>query len=236
MMRAGLAVWILAATLGGASTNASAAPCGATTGFAGFEDVQDTDSFCNATQWLRNRAITVGCLTATTYCPGDLVTRWTMALFLSRLGRAVTPMFASRQSGMGTGSSINPGEFIPFCETQGTDIPAADYPRQLRARGTITAPLSGSAIGVNLYRRFNGGPYTSMVTFEALVQNPSGDQVIHWSSGVIPLPPANAATVAVGLINRGTTNPLVLGANGRCAIEVEAFNANPDSAPFDEQN
>jgi hypothetical protein len=236
MGRAGLAVAMLAATLGGVSTNAAAAPCGATAGFPGFQDVQDTDIFCNAAQWLRNRAITVGCTSTTTYCPADAVTRGAMALFLNRLGQAVTPVFVSRQSATGTGIPINPGDFIPFCETQVTDIPAVNYPRQLRARGTITAPLSGSAIGLNLYRRFNGGPYTSMVTVEALVQNPSGDQVIHWSSGIIPLPPANSATVAVGLINRGTTNPLVLGNNGRCAIEVEAFNANPASAPFDEPN
>src|SRR5688572_3330772 len=149
MRRAGLAVWGLAAMLSGVSSSVAAAPCGATAGFAGFQDVQDTDIFCNAAQWLRNRAITVGCTTTTTYCPTDPVTRAAMALFLNRLGQALTPVFASRQSGMGTGTSIDPGDFIPFCETLVADIPAVNFPRQLRARGTITAPLSGSTIGLN---------------------------------------------------------------------------------------
>lgn len=56
-----------------------AAPC------AGFTDVQDTSAFCANVTWLRNRAITLGCISTTLYCPDDLVTRLQMAAFLNRL-------------------------------------------------------------------------------------------------------------------------------------------------------
>ena len=234
MARARLAAWALAAVMGVASSGAAAALCGGGSAGSGFDDVQDTNNFCNSTQWMKNRGVTLGC-TSTLYCPGDVVTRASMALFMNRLGTALTPKLVGIQSGMGTGSVIGPGDFIPFCQTSATDIPAVNYPRQLRARGTISAPLSGSAIGLNLYRVFNGGPYTSIVqTAELLVNNPSGDEVLHWSSSVVPVPPGNSVSVALGLINRGV-GTLTLGNNGRCAIEVEVLNANPTSAPFDEQ-
>ena len=56
-----------------------AAPC------AGFTDVQDSSGFCIHIEWLKNRAITLGC-TATQYCPSDFVRRDQMAAFLYRLG------------------------------------------------------------------------------------------------------------------------------------------------------
>lgn len=63
----------------GLTSGASAAPC------AGFTDVQDTSGFCIHIEWLRNRAITLGC-TANQYCPADFVRRDQMAAFLYRLG------------------------------------------------------------------------------------------------------------------------------------------------------
>lgn len=59
------------------------APCG------GFTDVLTSDSFCNSSEWLKNRGITLGC-TATQYCPSQTVTRAQMALFMQRLGDAIS--------------------------------------------------------------------------------------------------------------------------------------------------
>ena len=61
-----------------------AAPC------AGFGDVDSTSPFCANVQWLKNRAITLGC-TASTYCPDEAVSRLAMAAFMNRLGTALTP-------------------------------------------------------------------------------------------------------------------------------------------------
>ena len=65
---------------------AAAQPC------AGFTDVSGTSSFCPNVEWLKNRAITVGCTSATLYCPNDPVTRLSMAIFMNRLGVALTPI------------------------------------------------------------------------------------------------------------------------------------------------
>jgi len=56
----------------------------------GFTDVTGSDIFCNSTDWLKNRGVTLGC-TATQYCPNDPVTRAQMALFMQRLGDVIAP-------------------------------------------------------------------------------------------------------------------------------------------------
>ena len=73
------AAWSCFSLLLGFGSTASAAPC------AGFTDVQDSSGFCIHIEWLKNRAITLGC-TATQYCPADFVRRDQMAAFLYRLG------------------------------------------------------------------------------------------------------------------------------------------------------
>src|SRR5688500_14594709 len=61
--------WLLLCALGvGGSPAAFAAPC------AGFDDVEDTSEFCTNVEWVRNRAVTLGCFAAL-YCPDANVTR-----------------------------------------------------------------------------------------------------------------------------------------------------------------
>jgi hypothetical protein len=64
---------------------ALAAPC------AGFTDVDDTSGFCANVEWLKNRAITLGCSSTTVFCPNAAVSRLAMAAFMNRLGTALTP-------------------------------------------------------------------------------------------------------------------------------------------------
>ena len=243
MARARLAAWAVVAVIGMASTGASAALCGGGSALGGFDDVQDTNNFCNSALWMKNRGVTLGC-TAALYCPGDVVSRASMALFMNRLGVAMTPRLVSNHGGMGGAPvAIMPGDFIPYCETSTTDVPAANFPRTLRARGTISAQMSGSEVGMALYYRTStpGQPHTGSfqvmgtATQELRVAVPSGDEVLHWSSRTVGIQPGTIATVAIGLINRGPSNPLTVQANGRCAIELDVVNANPASPPFDEQ-
>jgi hypothetical protein len=63
----------------------NAAPC------AGFTDVDDSSEFCANVEWLANRGITIGCQPTAQFCPIDNVARLTMAVFLKRLGTALTP-------------------------------------------------------------------------------------------------------------------------------------------------
>jgi hypothetical protein len=72
--------------LGLLSSTAQAAPC------AGFTDVDDTSQFCGNVTWLKNRGITLGCTSATLYCPNDFVSRLQMAAFMNRLGDSLFPL------------------------------------------------------------------------------------------------------------------------------------------------
>lgn len=64
---------------------ALAAPC------AGFTDVEDTSPFCANVAWIKNRNITLGCSSATLYCPDNAVSRLALAAFLNRLGDVLLP-------------------------------------------------------------------------------------------------------------------------------------------------
>ena len=79
-MRKWLAETGLAVVLSLVSTASLALPC------AGFTDVEDTSPFCANVTWLKNRGITLGCTSATLYCPNDFVSRLQMAAFMIRLG------------------------------------------------------------------------------------------------------------------------------------------------------
>jgi hypothetical protein len=235
MRKAVLAGLGLAATLalGGTAAPALAANCGIDAGFTGFTDVQDTDTICNSVQWLRNRQITVGCTSTTEYCPLNAVTRGSMALFLNRLGNAITPKWVSLRAGTGGGNALAPTNSIHVCETLATDLPAVNYPQRLRARGTVSAPISGDAVGLAVRRSLNGGSIFSMNTMstELLLNNPTGDQLLHWSASM-DVPPGNSVSVMIAIINRGA-GTLTIGGGGRCAIEVETVSAISASAPFD---
>lgn len=235
MGRRGLAVLAVAAVLGTVSTGAAAAPCGGGSAGTGFDDVQDTDSFCNSAQWLKNRAISLGCGSGANYCPVDNVTRAAMALFLNRLGNAITPKYVRRATTTGGGNTLKPTTLIAVCDTLETDLPAVNYPQRVRARGTVVAPLSGSAVGLGFYRSYDGGTtrFTmNTLSTELLLSTPSGETMLHWSSNIITVPPGNAVTVSMGIINRGA-GTLTVGSGGRCALEVEAVSAISGTAPFD---
>ena len=67
-----------------ASPVAWGAPC------AGFSDVDTSSPFCVDVQWLKNRAVTLGC-TVGTYCPDQPLTRLQMAIFMNRFAQVVEP-------------------------------------------------------------------------------------------------------------------------------------------------
>ena len=130
-MRPFLARTALASLLALGSASAVAAPC------AGFIDVQDTDSFCTAVEWIKNRNITLGC-TATTYCPASAVTRASMALFLNRLGTALTPRLEFVEAALG---AVDPDASPSLCPT--VQIASTPYPRQ----ALVSVAFGGQSAG-----------------------------------------------------------------------------------------
>ena len=127
---------LLSATLVAAALNsniAQAAPC------ADFTDVDDASQFCQNVEWMKNRAITLGC-TTTLYCPDDGVSRIAMAAFLRRLGDALTPIHLTQET---TGSSVNIDAGPVICETADYTIDGA--PRTAHGNAALVA---GQGTGV----------------------------------------------------------------------------------------
>ena len=120
--------------LGLAATPVLAAPC------AGFADVADTDPACASVEWLRNRGITTGC-SATQYCPASPVTRAAMALFMNRLGAALTPQLGFVELSL---AAVDPDASPVLCPTAVTAATA--YPRQALVSAAF-AGVSGGDLG-----------------------------------------------------------------------------------------
>jgi hypothetical protein len=130
-----LAVAALAAASMAVASVTFAAPC------SGFTDVSDSDPFCPSVDWLRNRAVTLGCTSTTVYCPASPVSRLAMAAFMNRLGNALTPVFYYKES---SGASLNLATPTVICQTPG--IPPGVYPRDAHVGGVLSAQTIGTAM------------------------------------------------------------------------------------------
>jgi len=98
---------------------AHAAPC------AGFTDVDSSSGFCPNVEWIKNRSITLGCTSATLYCPDAVVSRIAMAAFMNRLGTALTPVHIRVESPLA--GPLDPDLGPVVCAT--ADFEAASFPR-----------------------------------------------------------------------------------------------------------
>lgn len=201
---------------------ALAAPC------AGFTDVQDTASFCPAVEWLKNRGITLGC-TPAAFCPNDGVTRASMALFLNRLGSALTADLRHVELVL---PAVDPDLANALCATGA--IVATPYPRQ----ALVTIAFGGQSAGDLGYAArplfsTDGGATWNPVT------NPASDvresvAGAAWTnvatSGVYPIPAAQAVRFAIGVARHSGTADF---AQARCQLTANVLNANGGSTPFD---
>ena len=216
----------VAAALATAPAPALAQNCG------GFTDVFTTDNYCNAVEWLKNRQITLGCTSTTLYCPSQAVSRGAMALFLNRLGIAVSPKTLTAQD-VTPATTIAPNQFQQMCPT--ATFPAQTYPQIVRARGSISIPATGNLLVLTYYVSQSQAPsFVDMSTTPLQVGPVNGVQNLTWSARGLLIPPNNAVNFVIAVVNpAGSGSNLVLGA-GRCAIEVDILNASPTSPPFDE--
>src|SRR5437899_5525343 len=146
----------------------------------GFTDVAAGAGFCPAVQWLKNRAITLGC-TSTTYCPGDSVTRSQMALFMNRLGKALEPTFIeTNDSGAATGVNANDvvcqtGSFIVGNSPRVATAAAMLY-HDAATSQLVTARIVFSTDGGSTWQAFS--PFYTLDSYVAQVfitQSPVSD-------------------------------------------------------------
>jgi hypothetical protein len=121
-LRNRVAAWCLAAATFAVPFAASGAPC------SGFTDVDSASGFCPNVEWLRNRAITLGCSSTTLFCPNDPVIRLSMAAFMNRLGTALTPLQLPVDAAPG---AVDLDTSAVVCQTQ--DFVVASFPRRAYA-------------------------------------------------------------------------------------------------------
>lgn len=120
---------LAAASLAMLAAPASAQNC------AGFTDVPAAASYCGAVEWVKNRSITIGCTTTTTYCPNDVVSRSAMALFLSRMGDKLTPVIIEPVPTADSVSQLALATPKVVCPTG--DYVVAGFPRRAHFSGRV---------------------------------------------------------------------------------------------------
>ena len=142
-----LALLAVAAAVALLALPAVAAPC------AGFTDVEDSSFFCTNVDWLKNRAITLGCTSTTLFCPNDAVNRLQMAAFMNRLGTALTPVQLRVDAAPGA-IDLDANQVV--CQT--ADFVAEGFPRtayaDLRFSGNAT---SGVGLAADLVMSLDSG-------------------------------------------------------------------------------
>lgn len=197
-----------------ATRPASAAPC------AGFPDVQDTDVTCASVEWIRNRSITLGC-GGGMYCPSQVVSRASMALFLNRFGTALTPQLAFVENSLG---SIDPDDPAVLCAT--APVAAAGYTRQ----ALVSASFGGLAAGEVGYAArpmvsTDGGNSWSPLGTIAIRESVAG---VAWtqsgSAGVHAIPAGSSVRFALDVSRESGTAGFT---QGRCQLVASVTNANP---------
>ncbi|HVF65739.1 MAG TPA: hypothetical protein VNE58_17265 [Casimicrobiaceae bacterium] len=215
-MKARLAVLALAVL---PAVPALSAPC------AGFNDVQDTDNFCTAVEWIRNRSITIGC-GPSLYCPWDSVSRSQMALFLNRLGTRLSPEVAFVENSLAAVDLDNAGS---LCATAA--IAAAPYPRRVLISITFGGQSAGDlGFSVRPLVSADGGATFAPVTAQPIRESVVGSTWTNATTlGVHSLPASQSVQFALGLTRDTGMADFT---QARCQLIASVVNANGTSPPF----
>ena len=201
---------------------------------AGFSDVDNRSTFCPNVEWLKNRAITMGCTSSTLYCPGNAVSRLAMAAFMNRLGTALTGAVLWREEAPG---ALDLDASIVACQTD--DFPLSTYPR----RAFLDSVLSGtsnSQVGFasELVASFDAGVSWSPISAApSRATAPANRWGNVRGNGSIDLPAsATGLTVRFGLRagRDGLPGTDDLSAS-RCVLRVSVGNRNGAVSPYDAQ-
>jgi hypothetical protein len=197
----------------------------------GFSDVTPAASFCNATEWLANRGITLGCV-AGQYCPNDSVTRASMALFMQRLGAALTPTRLFAEALATPAWLTAPATPEVMCQTADY-VPAfaqrAAIQVQFYGRTTDTAEpwlLPVYSLDAGATWIFASGIYTIAATTGA------GTVAVTSESFNLDLQPGKAYRFGTRVFRNSGVGNFVSGFTA-CKTAVNIINRNSASAPFD---
>jgi hypothetical protein len=205
---------------------------------AGFADVDSTSTFCPNVEWLKNRAITLGC-DAGLYCPSEPVSRLAMAAFMNRLGTALTPAELHKSvvynqlidlDQPGTGGTTGP----IVCLSDPYAIPATGFPRYASVDGTIAARFNASAEScVNLYYSSNAGTSWNPINDCNMVIGAPAANLGASATTIgqrVELEPGLTYRFALALErNEGSGDPIL----SVCSLRVTIYNRNGGTPPYD---
>ncbi len=188
-----------------------------------FSDVPTSAIYHDAASWLATRAVTLGCATGL-FCPDDFVTRAQMALFMNRLGKALSPTFLIAEAVPGA-QDIDASPIL--CQT--TDY-TPTFPQRAKADGWIALDPAGVMnVSVRLVYSTNAGASWFLV---ATLQNLAGATATdEWFSlyhtGVVDLTAGTPYRfgIQIGRVLGGGTADAT---NSRCSVFVQLTNRNPD--------
>lgn len=184
---------------------------------AGFTDVAN-DVFCNSVAWIKNRQITLGCSSATLFCPHDSVSRLAMAAFMNRLGNVLTPLVLAEEE---TGASLDlvNGAFF-VCQSD--VVPATNYPRTMHAQASISFALADvQTVAYGISASENGGVFG--FDFPLMATNGPGLHQLHYLSERRPVLAGSTYRFAIRIARFGS-QPVPLTGWG-CHLQVTILHA-----------
>ncbi len=215
------------------SGSALAAPCG------GFTDVDDTvygsgfNTFCSGVEWVKNRSVTIGCTSPTTYCPSAPVNRAQMALFMQRLGFALEPTILYREATIAAGTDFT--NITGYCVVGPYVV--IGFPRAATVSGWALAHPTGAThlIGAGGVYSTDGGTTWLGVGganyFSGVNTSPSAFGSIPVNTASQQLSVGQSVLFAIGI---GKFQGLGLSAAPTdCVISVRIDNRNPVTPPYD---
>ncbi len=203
---------------------------------AGFTDVAAASPFCPNVEWLKNRGVTLGCTSTTLYCPTDPVTRLSMAAFMNRLGKALSPEVLTFE---GTPGAIVLPTNAPFATRCGTaDSTIAVYPRSATVYATLTGLSDANAVAWKARAVYstNGGATWQTAPSPVSIRASSGGNQWSGASAVasVDVTPGLAYRFAIEIARDdllpGTAGNFV---QSRCIVTATVDNRNGTSTPFD---
>ncbi len=199
-----------------------------------FSDVAGAAGYCSAVQWLKNRQVTTGCA-AGLYCPNDYVTRAQMALFMNRLGKALSPeiLYQFGRPGAVTVKSAPP--FGIYCQT--SDSKSTFEPLNHWTAAVTTATFSGLADntiawGSTIVYSYDGGATWKQVPNSNAHRASSAAG--EWSeiTNVAATPVSPGAVYRAGILifrDDASTGNFT---DSRCQIVVTIHNENGTAPPY----
>jgi hypothetical protein len=183
---------------------------------------------CSNVQWIRNRAITLGCTSTSVFCPTDFVTRLQMAAFMNRLGIALTP-----QQLVAEGALAAPQldlDTAPVACSTTPQFAVAGYPRRALVDLSLSAQAATSldvtAVPVASY---SNGPWIPLATLSGRGSVTAGQ----WGhvSGVAVRDLNVGESVRFGMqLSRAAGSGDLTG--GACQLRVQIVSRDGASPPF----